>query len=186
MPFLLGSPLKGTLKGTLLSYNTEKAETQQPKELAQRPRPSPRAEATPPPSPEVAARERGALNVDTVASKPGPTPPMSLTAAGTPGRGCGWESPGDRCGCPPERRYSAAGPAPAEGPASPPAESSDRHARSAATTRGRHAPAGSRQGNAGGWQFGQVENGRQFHLVQPISLGFPGGPSGKEPACQYR
>ena len=115
-----------------------------------------------------------------------PPHPMPLTAAGTPGRGCGWESPGDRCGCPPERRYSAAGPAPAGGPASPPAESSDRHARSAATTRGRHLPAGSRQGNAGGWQFGQVENGRQFHLVQPISVGFPGGPSGKEPACQYR
>ena len=126
------------------------------------------------------------MNVDAAASKPGPTPPMPLTAAGTPGRGCGWESPGDRCGCPPERRYSAAGPAPAGGPASPPVESSDRHARSAATTRGRHAPAGSRQGNTGGWQFGQVENGRQFHLVQPISLGFPGGPSGKEPACQYR
>jgi hypothetical protein len=45
-----------------------------------------------------------------------------LTAAGTPGTGCGWGSPGGRCGFPPGRHCSAAGPEPALAPASRPAE----------------------------------------------------------------
>lgn len=101
-----------------------------------------RPEPLPAPAPGSQAA-LGTADAGTVAPDPSPAPgPTRLTVAGTPGRGCGWGSPGDRCGCPPGHHYSAAGPAPAWAPASPPADSRTDVQCQRQAARGRHSPAG--------------------------------------------